>query len=309
MAVMNKPTSLSKVWASSGDRAAPLDSKISQGWQIEIPPRQWFNWLDNRQDQAIAHINQHGIAVWDAETEYQAGKSYVQDPGNGVIYRCLVTHTGRQPSSSPMQWATAFLDASSTSLTPSGMIIAFAGDSAPEGYLKANGATISRTTYAKLFEAIGTSFGAGDGSTTFRLPDLRGEFIRGWDDGRGIDAGRTFGSSQSGQNEAHSHSGSTGSSGSHSHSISGTASSAGSHTHRLTLLGDRSSGDMGNRVYGDEPYYGSDTVTTHSAGAHTHSISGSATSAGSHSHSLTIGNSGGTESRPRNIALLYCIKY
>lgn len=108
MAQISKPNSLNKVWASGGDRATPLDSKITSGWQIEIPPRQWFNWLDNRQDQAIAHINQHGIAVWDAETEYQAGKSYTQDPTTGTVYRCLVTNTGNPPSTSPAQWVVAF---------------------------------------------------------------------------------------------------------------------------------------------------------------------------------------------------------
>lgn len=104
MAVINKPASLSKVWASSGDRSAPPDSKISQGWQVEVPPRQWFNWLDNRQDQAIAHFNQHGIPVWDAETEYQDNKSYVQDPLSGDIYRSRVTNVGRMPSVSPQYW-------------------------------------------------------------------------------------------------------------------------------------------------------------------------------------------------------------
>lgn len=79
---------------------------------------------------------------------------------------------------------------------PSGMIAYFARNAAPAGWLKANGAAVSRTTYAALFAAIGTTFGTGDGSTTFNLPDLRGEFLRGWDDGRGIDTGRTFGSAQ-----------------------------------------------------------------------------------------------------------------
>ena len=79
---------------------------------------------------------------------------------------------------------------------PSGQIAFFAGSSAPAGWLKANGAAVSRTAYAALFAAIGTTYGAGDGSTTFNLPDLRGEFMRGWDDGRGIDHGRVFGSAQ-----------------------------------------------------------------------------------------------------------------
>lgn len=77
-----------------------------------------------------------------------------------------------------------------------GKIDYIASSTVPTGYLKANGAAISRTTYARLFSVIGTTFGAGDGSTTFNLPDLRGEFIRGWDDGRGVDGGRTLGTSQ-----------------------------------------------------------------------------------------------------------------
>lgn len=80
--------------------------------------------------------------------------------------------------------------------SPTGAIGFFAMPSAPAGWLKANGATLSRTTYSDLFAAIGPSFGAGDGATTFNVPDLRGEFLRGWDDGRGIDQSRLFGSLQ-----------------------------------------------------------------------------------------------------------------
>lgn len=73
-----------------------------------------------------------------------------------------------------------------------------ARNTAPPGWLKANGAAVSRTTYAALYAAIGTTYGVGNGSTTFNLPDLRGEFIRGWDDSRGVDSGRAFGSNQKG---------------------------------------------------------------------------------------------------------------
>jgi len=90
-------------------------------------------------------------------------------------------------------------------VAPPGLLAFFARDTAPAGWLKANGAAVSRTTYAALFAAIGTVHGAGDGSTTFNLPDRRGEFLRGWDDGRGVDAGRVFGSAQSSQNLAHTH--------------------------------------------------------------------------------------------------------
>lgn len=62
---------------------------------------------------------------------------------------------------------------------PSGTMIAFAGKSVPDGWLLCNGALVSRTTYAKLFAAIGTAWGAGDGSTTFKLPDADGRVMQG----------------------------------------------------------------------------------------------------------------------------------
>jgi hypothetical protein len=79
---------------------------------------------------------------------------------------------------------------------PSGAVSAYAQATCPAGWIKANGQAISRTTYANLFSAIGTAHGAGDGSTTFNVPELRGEFIRGWDDGRGVDSGRGLGTAQ-----------------------------------------------------------------------------------------------------------------
>ncbi|HGO6308130.1 TPA: phage tail protein [Neisseria gonorrhoeae] len=81
-------------------------------------------------------------------------------------------------------------------MVPSGTVLYFAGQTAPAGWLKANGAAVSRTAYAALFAAIGTTYGLGDGRSTFNLPDLRGEFIRGWDDGRGVDTPRPMGSAQ-----------------------------------------------------------------------------------------------------------------
>ena len=89
--------------------------------------------------------------------------------------------------------------------TPAGAIMYFAQATPPFGWLKANGAAVSRTVYANLFAAIGTTYGAGDGRTTFNLPDLRGEFIRTWDDGRGIDSGRSHASPQQGNVASHRH--------------------------------------------------------------------------------------------------------
>lgn len=89
---------------------------------------------------------------------------------------------------------------------PSGSVSAYAGATVPAGWLECAGQAVSRATYAALFTAVGTVHGVGDGSTTFNLPDLRGEFVRGWDNGRGIDASRDLGSSQAQSIEAHTHS-------------------------------------------------------------------------------------------------------
>lgn len=135
-----------------------------------------------------------------------------------------------------------------------GTVFFVAGSSAPAKSLKANGAAVSRTTYAALFAAIGTTFGAGDGSTTFNLPDLRGEFIRGFDDGRGADPGRVFGSWQGDEFRSHNH---------------GTP-----YTQNV----------VSNTSYGVTMMVGNNnTAWTSSAG--------------------------GNETRPRNMALLACIKY
>ncbi len=72
----------------------------------------------------------------------------------------------------------------------SGMLLPFAGTSAPTGWLFAYGQAVSRTTYADLFTAVGTTYGSGDGSTTFNLPDLRGRVIAGQDDMGGASANR-----------------------------------------------------------------------------------------------------------------------
>ena len=77
---------------------------------------------------------------------------------------------------------------------PSGAVVAFANPTAPTGWLECNGEFVSTSAYSALFAAIGYTHG-GSGAQ-FKLPDLRGEFIRGWDNGRGVDANRTLGSSQ-----------------------------------------------------------------------------------------------------------------
>ena len=158
---------------------------------------------------------------------------------------------------------------------PSGAVFYFAASSAPSGYLEADGSAISRTTYSALFAVVGTTFGSGDGSSTFNLPDLRGEFLRGWDNGKGTDSGRTFGSSQTDSTAL-------------PNSAFGT-SNPGDHTHGYS---DDKNGNGGGQGGG---------------GANTGTVSQSKTTSGGGSHTHTI-TGGDSETRPRNIALLPCIK-
>lgn len=90
-------------------------------------------------------------------------------------------------------------------LNPAGTVIYFAGNSCPSGYLGADGSPINRGTYATLFGVINTTYGAGDGSTTYNLPDMRGVFARGWDNGRGLDPGRAIGTFQADAFQGHVH--------------------------------------------------------------------------------------------------------
>ena len=90
-------------------------------------------------------------------------------------------------------------------LSFSGMVANFAMSTAPSGWLAADGSAVSRTTYAALFAAISTTFGTGDGSTTFNLPNLGGQFTRNWISGQTTDSGRAFGSTQADAFKSHSH--------------------------------------------------------------------------------------------------------
>lgn len=95
MAEINKPD-YTYLWSSGGAVVPPSNAKIQAGWTAEVPPFQWENWSQNRQDQAIAHILQHGISVWDSLTEYQANKSYVQG-SDGFLYKAIQTATNQNP--------------------------------------------------------------------------------------------------------------------------------------------------------------------------------------------------------------------
>lgn len=216
-----------------------------------------------------------------------------------------------------------------------GRIGTFAMATPPPGWFRANGAAVSRTVYAALFAKIGTSYGAGDGVSTFNLPDPRGKFIRVLDDGRGIDAGRVLGSSQADETRSHNHGGSSAGAGGHAHTASTGAAGNHSHTASTGSAGNHAhsvrSGSYtpdGVDVAGDvwEPRnivnFGEAGVhdkLTSEGGAHNHSVSVdgvadhshtvSVAGVADHSHAITVGYTGGTETRPQNIAFLACIKY
>lgn len=157
-----------------------------------------------------------------------------------------------------------------------GMVSAFAANSAPSGWLAADGSAVSRVTYARLFSRIGTTFSSGDGSTTFGLPDLRGEFIRGWDNGRGIDVGRVFGSFQKG-------------------SLISFDDSA-----RNAIMGMWGGNFSANGSRDNLGYDSSFDLGPVSAANYIEGVNFS-------SQASTLGQAGAT--RPRNVALLYCIKF
>jgi len=154
----------------------------------------------------------------------------------------------------------------------------FAMSAVPYGWFICDGSAKSRTTYAALFAAIGTTYGSGDGSTTFNLPDARGYFARAWDDGAGRDPGRAIGTTQSSQNL------------SHNHSISDPG-----HAHSLTL----ESGGGNSYATGQPARFSNDTALGSTPTATT----------ATHSPGISINNNGGSEARPINIAFAFAIKW
>jgi len=220
----------------------------------------------------IRFINAGGQPVFSADlaTEiggYPLGVVLQDDAGFNSYINILANNTtyfNITPASIGVSWI--FYN-SIYSTVPVGACMYFPATAAPPGWLKRNGALVSRSTYAKLWvfaQASGNivadgvweagMFSTGNGTTTFRIPDGRGEFDRGWDDSRGVDAGRGIGTYQASANLLH--------------------------THTVPWGGTNAAAALS-----PTPYY-----------------------ALSNSNSLSS-SSGGSESRPRNISLLACIKY
>ena len=175
---------------------------------------------------------------------------------------------------------------------PSGSVFCMAVATVPSGYLECNGAAVSRSTYSALFATIGTAYGTGNGSSTFNLPDLRGEFIRGFDNGRGADSGRSVASSQSAQNASHLH-------GMDFYTQNHTLTGGIRKISEGFLAGGSASGVFTKTNDGNNSITGSSST----------SPVGGVNFDGTHNHHV-IGNTlnAGGEARPRNIAMMYIIK-
>ena len=256
------PSNALVMWASSdvtlpnlsgANKVKPIDDLILKGWDFQQKPAaDEFNYVLNNYAQWIEYL-----------TDY-------------VDEIVISGATG---------------DAASA-----GMISYFARNSAPVGYLKANGAAVNTTTYANLATAIyvgdtlnptalfGYKCTDPLNPTTTRstsgsyivIPDLRGEFIRSWDDSRGVDSGRVFGSAQKGTLVS-----------SYDDNNSGQD---------IGFLPNKATRDYGGDSITNPSEYGITEVTWASASTRT-------------SYSIALANQWYTITRPRNIALLACIKY
>lgn len=127
----------------------------------------------------VAYMLQEGIPEWDTATIYYTGSMVKY---SGILYVSLAEdNTGKIPSSNPLYWKRGI--GGENGGVPTGTILNFSGPltTVPAGYLYCDGTAINRTVYSDLFDIIGERYGAGNGTTTFNLPDSRGKVLVGLD--------------------------------------------------------------------------------------------------------------------------------
>lgn len=189
----------------------------------------------------------------------------------------------------------------STLSIPAGVIFPYAGFFVPEGWLECNGDTVSRHEYRRLYEAIGTQHGNGDGSKTFHLPDYRGRVLRGHDAGAGVDpdaasrsamnsggnTGNQVGSVQDDNFKSHTHTQNA-----HNHTQA-------SHTHSVTIYDEASGSADVNHISKQGSANASLTLGTQTTGSATPTINNA---------TATNQSTGGNETRMKNAYVKYIIK-
>ena len=193
----------------------------------------------------------------------------------------------------PVAYASDLNNSSTTQAFPVSMVVSFTISTVPNGWLECDGSAISRVTYKNLYDVLGVTFGNGDTTTTFNLPDLRGCFLRGQDNGASVDpdaasrtdrgdgtGGDNVGSKQANATKRPNSSYTSNSTGAHQHSTVHSWATGSYSPNSIQAIHPTSSVAWGNWVFGNSV---------------------------AHSHSITGG--GDNESRPPNVALVWCIKY
>lgn len=186
----------------------PGDVRISTGWEggqdKDAPPAGQENWWHNRVDTALQGVERNGVMSWHPQAIYGLGAPTYGADGN-YYESTAVDNVGNNPVSTIGFWR--YCGPSFFSGHSPGDLKMVAHNNIPTtGWLKCNGAILLRSSYQLLFSAIGTAHNiGGETNLQFRLPDFRGEFVRGFDDGRGVDSGRQFGSGQLSAVESHNH--------------------------------------------------------------------------------------------------------
>ena len=207
---------------------------------------------------ADANATTAKLKAWESEAEALTADSYATEAEDIFVKTYTSNGDGTFIATDTTDYSSLHysIKSAASSDIPIGYIAPSPSGTVFINHLECDGSELSRTTYANLYSVIGDIYGAGDGSTTFNIPDLRGEFIRGFDNGRGVDSGRTIGTWQ--------------------------VDDFKSHQHSLNWWGNNGGAGAGTK----------DLLAT-----------------GDGFHPLDTSLVGGTETRPRNIAMMYCIKY
>ena len=254
---------------------------ITTGSKNDVTVNSDSDWIIN--NNAIEKAMMADDSVGTAEIETNAVTA-VELADNSVDTNAIINN-----AITYAKLAASAINSITANSSPVGTVIWFAGSSAPAGYLKANGDAIANGSGTT--QSITADFSALYAIVGANLPDLRGEFIRGFDDGKGTDSGRNIRSTPSAQNEQHTH----------------TATSTSSSTSTVTDPGHDHTLNYGEGSYGGS----SGSVSPRDSGTTSNRINDSTTGitvSTTTTTTTTNANEGG-EARPRNVALLACIKY